>query len=81
MINNSNELANSLLNYGNKSDATFRMAKVTAYSDNKVFLTFYGEENQREKAYKRLSSYYPQIGDTVICAKLNGSYTILGKVV
>lgn len=81
MINNSNDFANSLLSYTDNKEVNFRMAVVTAYSSGKVYLTFYGEETQREKSYKRLSSYSPVVGDTVICAKLNGSYTILGKVV
>lgn len=80
MINSSNDFSN-LLNQENNTDEVFRMAKVTAYSSGKVYLTFYGESTQRTKNYKRLSSYSPAVGDTVICAKLNGSYTILGKVV
>lgn len=80
-MNTSNEFANALKDYEGKPETPFRMAVVSAYTGGKVYLTFYGENVQREKSYKRLASYTPVVGDTVICAKLNGSYTILGKVV
>lgn len=80
MYQSSNEMANSLENI-NKIETSFRMATVTSYANGKVYLTFYGEESQREKPYKRLASYTPNVGDTVIVAKLNKSYTIMGKVV
>lgn len=82
MIVNADEFSNLIKQDNrNNTEEVFRMAKVTSYTSGKVYLTFYGEETQRAKNYKRLSSYSPNVGDTVICAKLNGSYTILGKVV
>lgn len=81
MIIDSNDFTNSLKNYESAPEPSFRMAKVTAYTSGKLYLTFYGEDTQRQKAYKRLASYSPAVGDTVICARLNGSYTVLGKVV
>lgn len=80
MFETSNEMANSLQNI-NTTSTSFNMATVTEVAGNDVFLTFYGEEEQRDKSYKRLSSYTPNVGDTVLVAKLNKSYTILGKVV
>lgn len=80
IFNSSNEMANSLENI-NKTTDTFKMATVTSVVDGDVFLTFYGETEQREKSYKRLASYTPTVGDKVLVAKLNKSYTILGKVV
>lgn len=77
---NSNEMANSLKSI-NTSSATFSMATVTSVTGGKVYLTFNGEENQREKNYKRIASYSPAVGDTVLVAKLNKSYTIIGKVI
>lgn len=77
----SNDFANALKNYEDKSTNSFRMATVTRIKSGKIYLTFYGEETEREKSYKRLSSYVPAVGDVVMCAMLNGSYTILGKVV
>jgi len=75
-----NEFANELQKPAPES-ASFRMATVTEIDNGEVFLTFYGELTQREKSYKRLSSYTPAVNDTVICAKLNNTYTILGRVV
>lgn len=80
MFKTSNEMANSLQEI-NKTNTSFKMATVTEVTDEGVYLTFYGEEEQRVKSYKRLASYSPTEGDTVIVALLNKSYTILGKVV
>ena len=80
MFETSNEMANSLQEI-NKTSTSFKMATVTEVNGAAVFLTFYGEETQRIKSYKRLSTYSPAVGDTVLVAKLNKSYTILGKVV
>lgn len=80
MFETSNELANNLQDI-NKTSSAFKMATVSSVDDDGVYLTFYGEEEQRIKSYKRLASYTPNVGDTVIVAKLNKSYTILGKVV
>lgn len=77
----SNEFANKLKDYETPQEPSFRMATVSEVKSGLPYLTFYGEETQREKSYKRLASYTPAVGDKVICAKLNGSYTILGKVV
>lgn len=80
MYESSNDMANSLQEGGETSSA-FKMAKVSSVSGSNVYLTFYGESSPRIKSYKRLASYSPAVGDTVIVAKLNNSYTILGKVV
>lgn len=79
MYKTSNEMANSLKNI-NETSSSFKMATVTEVSGDDVFLTFYGETEQRIKNYKRLASYTPTEGDTVLVAILNKSYTILGKV-
>lgn len=80
MYETSNAMANSLQEI-NKSSESFKMATVSGITSEGVSLTFYGEERARDKSYKRLASYTPTVGDTVIVAKLNKSYTILGKVV
>jgi len=80
MYETSNEMANSLQAI-NTTPSSFKMATVSQVNGNDVYLTFYGEETQRVKSYKRLASYTPATGDTVIVAILNNSYTIMGKVV
>ena len=77
---NSNEFAN-IIQEPAASSSSFRMATVTEISNGEVFLTFYGEVEQREKSYKRLASYTPAVNDTVICARINNTYTILGRVI
>lgn len=80
MYETSNEMANSLKDI-NTTSAAFKMATITEVNGDDVYLTFYGEEQQRVKNYKRLASYSPTVGDMVLVAILNKSYTILGKVV
>jgi len=75
-----NEMADSLQK-PSKSDVSFHMAEVTAVTSGAPYLTFYGDSSQRSKSYKYLSSYSPTVGDIVLCAKINGSYVILGEVV
>lgn len=79
MYSDANSMANDLKEINTESNS-FRMATITGVDEDNVYLTFYGEETQRVKSYKRLSSYSPSVNDTVICAKLNNTYTILGKV-
>lgn len=80
MINDSNQFANLIMHSTNNTSSSFRMAIVSSSDANGVYLTFNGESAPREKGYKRLSSYTPNAGDKVICAILNDSYTVLGKV-
>lgn len=79
MFETSNDMANALQN-NNETSTSFKMAVVSAVSGDGVSIIFNGEESQREKKYKRLASYNPTVGDKVLVAKLNKSYTILGKV-
>ena len=57
------------------------MAVVSSIRSGKIYLTFYGEEEMSQKPYKRLDSYMPSIGDTVVLQKVGSSYLITGKVV
>lgn len=78
---NSNKLFNTITNAKSKKEAQTRMAVVTSISGNNIYLTFYGEEEMSQKPYKRLDSYVPAIGDTVVLQKVGSSYLITGKVV
>lgn len=78
---NSNKLLATIKKSNGSSTPSSRMAKVTQISGGSVYLTFYGEEEQSSKPYKRLSSYTPAVGDTVLLQNVNGSYLITGKVV
>lgn len=59
----------------------FRMAEVTAISNSRPIVKFYGETNNSQKLYKYLYGYTPAIGDKVLLSKIGGTYVILGKVV
>lgn len=57
-----------------------RMATVTSTTGG-IFIQFYGEDTPSQKPFKRLGSYSPTVGDTVVLQNINGSYVITGKVV
>lgn len=80
MINNANEFVN-IIQEDTEPASVFRMATVTQIVSGNAFITFYGEETQREKSYTHLASYTPAENDKVICAKVNNTYTILGRVI
>ena len=79
MINNANDFTNTIQEPSTPS-STFRMATVTQASSGSAFITFYGEETQRSKSCKYLASYTPAVNDVVVCAKINNTYIILGRV-
>lgn len=65
----------------NPQKSTYRMAKVTAVTNGRPYLTFNGELKQSGKPYKYLDSYKPSVGDYVLVAVVSGTHVILGKVV
>ena len=76
---NSNKLLNTISNTKKVEEAQTRMAVVSSISGNNIYLTFYGEEEMSQKPYKRLDSYMPAVGDTVVLQKVGSSYLITGK--
>lgn len=78
---NSNKLLNTISNTKKVEEAQTRMAVVSSINGNNIYLTFYGEEEMSQKPYKRLDSYMPAVGDTVVLQKVGSSYLITGKVV
>ena len=78
---NSNKLFKTIIKSNGSSTQPSRMAIVTEIIGDAVYLTFYGEEEQSIKPYKRLSSYTPNLGDTVLLQKVNGSYLITGNII
>lgn len=63
------------------NEETTKMAVVTNVLNGKVYLKFYGETEASLKPYKRIASYNPTVGDTVVLTKVGSSYLITGKVV
>ncbi len=76
----SNQLLKSIKQATKNDEQSTRMAKVTEISNNRVYLTFYGETQQSMKSYKAISTYVPTVGDTVIVQMVGSSFIILGKV-
>lgn len=76
----SNQLLESIKKATKNDEQSTRMAKVTEISNNKVYLTFYGETEQSMKPYKAISTYTPALNDTVILQMVGSSFVILGKV-
>lgn len=66
-----------------KSKSSFLMATMglPEGGDSKKWrILFPGETQISTKAYSHLSSYQPQSGDTVLLARVNNTYVILGKI-
>lgn len=78
---NSNNLYKTIAAAQKSNEPQTRMATVTLINENNIYLTFYGEEEMSQKPYKRLDSYNPMVGDTVVLQKIGSSYLITGKVV
>lgn len=77
----SNDLLKVIQSTNSGSGALTKLAVVSNILNGSVYLTFYGDETPSQKSYKRLSSYTPTKGDTVLVLNVNGSYVIVGKVV
>lgn len=59
---------------------TFKLATVTATGSGGVKVRFEGETQESGKAYARLTSCSPAIGNRVLLAPVSGSYVVLGIV-
>lgn len=57
------------------------LAVVNGFDNDGIYLTFYGDTDASKKPYKRIESYIPHEGDTVIVERINNSYVVIGKVV
>ena len=77
----SNALYNQIADAGETQDKANRMATVSSINGGNVYIQFYGESSPSLKPFKRLGSYSPTVGDTVVLQNINGSYVITGKVV
>lgn len=63
---------------GEPAQSPFKLATVTSASGQ---IRFWGEDTPSSKTYKRLKSYTPTVGDTVVLARVNSSYVILGAII
>lgn len=59
----------------------YRVATVTAVSGSNATIRFRGESSASTKTYKRLSSYSPTAGDTVLLLSVSNTFVILGKII
>jgi hypothetical protein len=58
----------------------FKIAKVTSIVDG-LKVQFTEDSSPSTLKYKRIATYTPAIGDTVLMLKINTTYICLGKVV
>ena len=63
-----------------KEQAPFRMAVVISFTATKAVVRFDGEETNSGKEYKRIYGNTITAGDRVLCAKLNGTYVVVGAI-
>lgn len=59
-------------------NSPFRMAKVISYTSNAAVVQFDGESAASTKSYKRIYGTTITVGDRVLCAKVAGSYVVIG---
>lgn len=59
-------------------NSPFRMAKVISYTTTTAVVQFDGESAASTKAYKRIYGITITTGDRVLCAKVSGSYVVIG---
>ena len=76
----SDSLYDEISKAGQIDEKKTRMATVSSVTGG-LFIQFYGESTPSLKPFKRLGSYSPTVGDTVIVQNINGSYIVTGKVV
>lgn len=76
----SNNLLKTIVSATDKETQNAKLAIVSDVSSNGAKLRFYGDDIVSQKHFKRLSSYVPNQGDTVLVINVNGSYVIAGKV-
>lgn len=70
---------NAFLQPKTDQQSSVSLAQVKDVSTDGVLVQFDGEEKAREKRYKFLQSYAPSVGDFVLCAKISGTYIVIGK--
>ena len=76
----SDSLYDEITKAGQADEKKTKMATVSSITGG-LFIQFYGESTPSLKPFKRLGSYTPAVGDTVIVQNINGSYIVTGKVV
>lgn len=58
----------------------FRMAKVISYTTTTAVVQFDGEDAASTKAYKRIYGLTIATGDRVLCARVSGTYVVIGAI-
>lgn len=64
-----------------KKQSDYRLATVTSVSGGNAVIRFRGDSTASSKTYKRLASYTPTAGDTVLLMSVSNTFVILGKIV
>lgn len=79
MYDNANEMVKDQEN--ETQQPSVKLATVTElFEDGCPKIKFYGEDTASEKEYSYLATYIPAVNDTVVLAKTDNSYIILGKI-
>lgn len=76
----SNDLLETIKESSDKPAPNVRLAEITRSDGTGNYVKFYGDDSASKKSYKKLASYSPEIGDTVLMINVNGSFLIAGKV-
>lgn len=62
------------------TDASYRLASITAIESGGVSVQFEGEDTASDKTYTVVQSYHPTLGDRVVMLNISGTYIVLGSV-
>lgn len=57
------------------------MARAGAVTEAGITLILPGQTSAGQKSYKKLESANIRTGDLVLCARLSGTFVVLGKIV
>lgn len=62
------------------TDASYRLASITAIESGGVSVQFEGEDTASDKTYTVVQNYHPTLGDRVVMLNISGTYIVLGSV-
>lgn len=77
----SNQLLRTIQKNSNDSGPETRLAMLSRVSSGKYYVTFYGEEEESKKPYKKLNNVNIGYNQPLLMQKINGTYVIIGNLV
>lgn len=76
----SNNLLRTIQKGTQDNSSDVRMATIKSSSGGKYIVRFYGEEEDSQKAYMKMTSASINASKPVLMQKINGTYIIMGNI-